>query len=509
MTVPCTGASLARLALVAFLAASQAALAAPAPGPASSLPLEDPAAGGERQEGYLRLADGSRHWIAYQVIDGVPVFEGDIVLNFDGAGELTIAREMDRLDLKSTGRAVTRYLWPNRQVFFRIDAGLPDQARVTDAIAHWEANTGLDFIPRTTQPDFVTFRPGTNCSSSVGRQGGQQFINLAANCSLANAIHEIGHAVGLWHEHTRADRDAHVIIHWNNIQAAAQDNYRRYFDEGQDGYDHGPYDFVSRMHYFPFNSHAIDPSQPVLSRRSGSGPIGGNVLSAGDVAGIAFLYGGGGSISFYEGNSGTQSLICQTVAGTMRFNFQHDWSPFDCPNDEARSLRLLGVPAGYRLRLYDSPSCSTNDDWTEIRVHQTTVQDLVATFESSFFNGRLQVIHHHDNGLDGKVSCVIGEAQRCGDGQCSFLEGCASCAADCGACPVCGDGLCSGGESCGSCPGDCGACPFCGDGLCNGFEDCQSCDFDCGPCPSCDFDFLCEPWEDANCQDCACGQFIC
>lgn len=49
----------------------------------------------------------------------------------------------------------------------------------------------------------------------------------------------------------------------------------------------------------------------------------------------------------------------------------------------------------------------------------------------------------------------------CGDNVCQPSEDCASCSADCGACPVCGDGTCDPDESCESCSTDCGECPVC------------------------------------------------
>jgi cysteine-rich repeat protein len=50
------------------------------------------------------------------------------------------------------------------------------------------------------------------------------------------------------------------------------------------------------------------------------------------------------------------------------------------------------------------------------------------------------------------TSCPA-DAPRCGDGTCSAIESCRTCAADCGACPtLCGDHVCDAGEAC---PGDC------------------------------------------------------
>ena len=45
-----------------------------------------------------------------------------------------------------------------------------------------------------------------------------QAISIGKNCDkFGIVVHELGHVVGFWHEHTRPDRDDWVTIYRENI----------------------------------------------------------------------------------------------------------------------------------------------------------------------------------------------------------------------------------------------------------------------------------------------------
>jgi Astacin (Peptidase family M12A) len=186
----------------------------------------------------------------------------------------------------------SNYRWNSAQVPYVIDGSILDQTVVTQAIAYWAARTKIQFIDwHPPIKDWVVFQGGTGCSSRIGRQGGEQPIIVGSNCTAGNVIHEIGHAIGLYHEQARNDRDSYVDVQWSNIKQEYQDNYQKY---GSVGSDVGEYDYGSIMHYPKFApDQAIDPNVAVLIPK-GPGPeppIGQrNGLSDDDIATVASIY---------------------------------------------------------------------------------------------------------------------------------------------------------------------------------------------------------------------------
>ena len=215
--------------------------------------------------GHVTVADpvlGSRS-IVYEKINEYAVVEHDILL-----GKVATLSAKGAAILPPIGGS----RWLNGIVPFELSEDLPLMTKLAalEAVALWQQKTNLDFIELTSKNreayhDYISFVPanGTTCSSYVGRKKGMQVINLAPRCNTMNTVHEIGHALGLWHEQSRADRDTYVSIAWENIDEDHRYNFNQHISDGQ---DYGDYDYSSIMHYgaYYFSKNGKKTIQPLV-----------------------------------------------------------------------------------------------------------------------------------------------------------------------------------------------------------------------------------------------------
>ncbi|KAH9510299.1 Zinc metalloproteinase nas-30 [Bulinus truncatus] len=122
----------------------------------------------------------------------------------------------------------------------------------------------------------LDFRKDEGCWSYVGREKAFQLqeISTAKGCfEKGILLHELGHAIGFWHEQSRPDRDDFVTYIEDNVKRGEEFNFKR--ENWGDIDNFGvPYDVGSIMHYgstfFSRNGRpTLETRDPLLQRDLG------------------------------------------------------------------------------------------------------------------------------------------------------------------------------------------------------------------------------------------------
>ncbi|XP_069692116.1 hatching enzyme 1.2-like isoform X2 [Periplaneta americana] len=152
-------------------------------------------------------------------------------------------------------------MWQNNTVPYVISPlyETTDYVTIYNAILTLNFLTCIKFVPWDGKAkDFLLIWPmkyPEGCWSYVGRFGGPQIVSLlppnekGPNClgGEGRSIHELLHALGIFHEQSRADRDQFVDVHVENIIPEFLVNFNK---ESLENTTYSfEYDYESIMHY--------------------------------------------------------------------------------------------------------------------------------------------------------------------------------------------------------------------------------------------------------------------
>ncbi|XP_064625419.1 uncharacterized protein LOC135486514 [Lineus longissimus] len=202
-------------------------------------------------------------------------FEGDILLTVEQKEAL-----LERASGRSRRNAVTDLTnkWPNNELIYEISQHVREDNRATvlKAMEYINFLTAdcVRFVPFSgdvkVHPNRVYIQNSMfSCASYIGRIPSlekQELVLAPGLCynQMGRVMHEFIHALGFWHEHSRADRDDWIFVNETAIRKGAESNFIKNSPSQIDHLD-TKYDYNSVMHY-KATAFAADYHNPTITQ---------------------------------------------------------------------------------------------------------------------------------------------------------------------------------------------------------------------------------------------------
>ncbi|CAH1787748.1 unnamed protein product [Owenia fusiformis] len=240
------------------------------------------------------------------------LFEGDIV-NPPVRRGVGRSKYRNALNMNNYLVSATTELWyfnangePRGKVFYEFDSSLSSYQKnaILTAMEEIQIKSGgatskcIQFIPNdgNSRDHLLIKSTSPSCvSSGVGKSKryNSYYINLGFRCfAFGTIMHELLHALGFFHEHTRNDRDDYIEIVESNIKSGFSSNFAK--QENPDTLiSFTPYDYNSIMHYgkYAFSKDAYAGLETIRVKKFTNFQIGQHYyLSESDIKDLQTLY---------------------------------------------------------------------------------------------------------------------------------------------------------------------------------------------------------------------------
>jgi len=194
---------------------------------------------------------------------------GDMILTegqteiFEGSEDLTGKPPSNQSDISKRGaQRDSRWHWPKSGedviIMYKMDPEIKYNKKKRDAIKKalewYETETCVIFKECRSycSEHYVRIINDNGCYSYVGRYTRKSYqpVSIGDGCGYAGTVfHELMHAIGFFHEHSRPDRDYYVTVHLENLEKQdAGHNFDKQKSSAMTTQG-TPYDIHSIMHY--------------------------------------------------------------------------------------------------------------------------------------------------------------------------------------------------------------------------------------------------------------------
>jgi len=137
--------------------------------------------------------------------------------------------------------------WENGIISYRLkEFTEEEEIKIRMAMDEWESVANITFTIEGQVG--LTIKKSSSVNASTTGSGCYPFCLMRLKTTGHRIIlHELGHTLGLIHEHCRMDRDDYIHIIWENIKEKEKHNFIQ--RKGLLNIYDFPYDYVSIMHY--------------------------------------------------------------------------------------------------------------------------------------------------------------------------------------------------------------------------------------------------------------------
>ncbi|XP_072218007.1 low choriolytic enzyme-like isoform X2 [Leuresthes tenuis] len=206
--------------------------------------------------GFCKAHPGEDHG-ADNVVESEDDFTATILRMNNGSADMLVEGDVFIPRTRTAMKCMNKQfscLWPKSRngkvnVPFTLSEKYDDSEKsiILSAMKGFEPKTCIRFIPRRSERMYLSIEPKHGCFSLLGRIGDKQVVSLQRFGCVAYGIvqHELMHALGFYHEHTRSDRDQYVKINWDNVKKYYVRNFKK-MDTDNLGTS---YDYSSVMQY--------------------------------------------------------------------------------------------------------------------------------------------------------------------------------------------------------------------------------------------------------------------